>query len=221
MKNLVKNRKIIIALGAVVCLIIIFYFYLSFPYPSWNSKDIERINGFLSNYRFKRELGYTFFSNTSLNITFPCTIKIFSKFNMQSSTLTEMSRINFSKFDHTLPLIEYVRVDLVARDSLEAYKNEFQQNHYACTPAVLKILSNSSLKSFQYKGMYVFCFFNFTGERWPYIGEKPKLYWCFATSMYKNVGVSYGEWGFAGSENLSEFLNSANATIEEFISSYS
>jgi hypothetical protein len=222
-EKMVKNKNVIIALVVAVCLVIALYFYFS---SNWNSKDLEKINKFLTSYQFKHDLGYTNFLNYNSNLTFPCIFKVLGKYTTQSPALLGNDKLNYSKFNHSLPLLIYVRADLVAKNSLEAYTNEFQQNHYACLPDLPKIFSTSSSTSFQHKGIFIFCFYNFTDEGLKnagvfYFGEKPKLYWCFANTMYKNVRISYGEWGFAETQNLSDFINSANETIEGFILNYS
>jgi hypothetical protein len=222
-EKMVKNKNVIIALAVAVCLVIALYFYFS---SNWNSKDLEKINKFLTNYQFKRDLGSTSLLNYSQNLGSSCIFEFFLKYTVQSPALLGTDELNYSKFNHSLPLLIYVRADLVAKNSLGGYTNEFQQNHYACLPDLPNILSNSQSTSFQYKGIYVFCFSNFTDEGLKsasvfYSGEKPNLYWCFANTMYKNVRISYGEWGFAESENISAFLDAANKTINEFILSYS
>jgi len=210
---MVKNKKIIIALAVAVCLIIaLYHFYL---YPNWSQKDLEKIDNFLNSYQFKHSLGYIdYFINYPSNLTSSHVLKIFGKYTTQSPALLGSEKLNYSKFNHSIPLLTYVRIDLIAKNFLEVYESEFQRT-------LLNTFSNSTSTSFQYKGIYVFCFYNFTDEGILYFGERPNVYWCFANTMYKNVGITYGEWGFAETLNLSNFINSANETIEEFILNYS
>jgi hypothetical protein len=222
---MLNYKKLILGVVLVAIFLVgsVFYIYLS---SQFDEKDLKRISEFLNTLRFKQDLGGTYLLNYTPNLSYPCIFKVLGKYTTQSNSLLGDERINYAIFNRSLPLIDYLRIDIVAKNSLEAYTNEFQQNHYACLPDLPNIFSNSRSTSFQYKGIYVFCFSNFTDEGLTnagvlYIGEKPDLYWCFANTMYKNTRISYGEWGFVESQNLTTFLNSANATIEEFISSYS
>jgi hypothetical protein len=222
-----KNKKIafVIIIFSVLVLTFVLFFF-SYPPSTVNQtqKDIEKIVGFLENYKFKH-LNYTVLTNQTLNLS-SCFTLFFGKIAVQSPRFLEQKELNFSIFNTSLPLYTYVRIDLVPQEYLNEYYNEFQEKHYACNP-VPSLFSNPNVVPIHYKGIYAFCFYNFTDQGLrdmgvpPYVGNKPNLYFCFANTMYKNIRISYGEWGFVESQNLTAFLNSANATIEEFISSYS
>jgi hypothetical protein len=221
---MLNYKKLILGVVAAIVLVTVFYIYsLS---SQFDEKDLKKISEFLNNLKFKQDLGETYFLNYTPNLSYPCILKVLGKYTTQSNSLLGNEKVNYSIFNHSLPLIDYLRIDIVAKNSLEDYKKEYKQYNYACLPDLPKLFSTSKSTSFSYKGLYVFCFSNFTDEGLTnagvlYIGEKPDLYWCFANTMYKNTRISYGEWGFVESQNLTAFLNSANATIEEFISSYS
>jgi len=224
LKKTEKNKIMIFILFLAFCLIIMigFYFYIT---PKKTLNDAEKIADFLTNYRFRYLLPYLNITNYTLNLSSSCVIKLYAKYVSQSQKFFGMGELNFSILNRSLPIFEYVRIDLVPENYIDEYKKEFQQKHYACFP-VPSLFNSSKVNSFRYKGAYVFCFYNFTDEGLRsmsifYKGEKPNLYFCFANTMYKNTRISYGEWGFVESQNLTAFLNSANATIEEFISSYS
>jgi hypothetical protein len=134
--------------------------------------------------------------------------------------------VNFSKLNQSLPFAEYALVFAINQSNLGAYYSMVNKTG-VCSPYMEPILKNST---FDYEGLhfgptniYMYTLSNFTETGFnltntKYIGNKPDLYWYFASTVYKGYDLQFGVWGFKDSKNDYYLLNQSKNFVNQFIS---
>ena len=215
-----------IAVVFVVLVILIYQYVISSISASKSSTTSRELNAIkvlamlTSNYTHLH-LGYRSNSIYSFTTSY-CAGNEYIQAYYQSPLLMNLPPYNFSKFNRSIPLVTYIDVENLTDP--KSYYEWILNGGGVCINNFNLILQNSTYKelNYTYDGLPVrlYYLYNFTNDGLnltynQYIGQKPDLYWVFAISVYKNLKIGYGEWGFEGFQNISRVIDEENTLIRE------
>ncbi len=196
----------------------------SVPMSNVTSQELNAINVLAmldSNYTHLRGLDYILNYNYSYNTIYCAGIE-YVKAYFQSSMLLNSPPYNFSEFNRSIPLLTYIGVENLTNP--KSYYEWLLNGGGVCINNFNLILQNSTYEelNYTYDGLPVrlYYLYNFTNNGLnltynQYTSKKPDLYWVFAISVYKNLKIGYGEWGFEGFQNISRVIDEENTLIRE------
>ncbi len=133
---------------------------------------------------------------------------------------------NFSSFNQSAPLAQYVALSYVNPANASAYAANINQSGLCPSTELDSIFENSahnySTVGFDGIILHVYNVYNFTNTGMHltnnyYVGKKPDIYWYFATTAYKGTGLQFGSWGYSDSETSTALLSQAEAMIGSYI----